>query len=50
MRFFMEQAAQGGPETSLSGDIQNSPGHIPMSPVPGGVPDVSSNPNDSVIL
>lgn len=56
----LAQAAQGGCGVSLSGDIQNSPGLVPVSPAPGDTacqggwtgcfPEVPSNPVDSMIL
>jgi len=33
----LEQAVQRGSETSLSGDIQNSPRHFPMQPAVGNL-------------
>lgn len=56
----LAQAVQGGCGVSLSGDIQNPPGLVPVSPAPGDTacpggwtgcfPEVPSNPVDSMIL
>ncbi|PKU32827.1 hypothetical protein llap_16869 [Limosa lapponica baueri] len=32
----LEQAAQGGCGVSISGDIPNPPGHVPVPPTQGG--------------
>lgn len=56
----LELAAQGDHGVSLSGEVQNSPGHAPVTPAQGDLPSqrswtgwslkISSNPKVSVIV